>query len=142
MPLADWIDKYPQVKALLQEQNDALLYGTEDEPEVSPPLTDEEYRTQIRALMAEIRACEMEAAYTPETAQEVEPGRPQRVMSPETVRRLAHAEAEALSRAMARFREQYEGPMAHGRALLLVAASRRPVSDRGLPSPPNEDLDA
>jgi len=30
MPLADWIDRYPQVKALLQADDDALLYGVED----------------------------------------------------------------------------------------------------------------
>jgi len=55
MPLPDWIDKYPQVKALLQREDEDVLYGVEDEPEAPPALTDAEYRQQIREAMADFR---------------------------------------------------------------------------------------
>ena len=36
MPLPDWIERYPQVKALLQGEGEALLYGVEPAQEDTP----------------------------------------------------------------------------------------------------------
>jgi hypothetical protein len=77
MPLSDWIERYPQVKALLQGEGEALLYGVE-------PMEEAPSSCQDAA-----------AGAGPEQD-------PARMMPPETQARLARLEAAATALAVKR----------------------------------------
>jgi hypothetical protein len=69
MPLSDWIERYPQVKALLQGEGEALLYGVEPAQEDTPTrehgpheVDGSEGRTRIQARLAQIEADATERA--------------------------------------------------------------------------------
>ena len=80
---ADWIERYPQVKALLQGEGEALLYGVEPTEAPTPSSPDAD-------------ACQQCGAPLP-TATD-----PPRGMRPETVARLALMERDATALAMKR----------------------------------------
>lgn len=40
MPLPDWMDNYPHVKALMQQEEDILEYESKGDKESVPPLAD------------------------------------------------------------------------------------------------------
>jgi hypothetical protein len=83
MPLSDWIDQYPQVKALLQGEGEALLYGVEPATPAPPASPDTD-------------TCQQCGAPLPTAAD------PTRVIRPETVARLALMEGDATALAMKR----------------------------------------